>query len=80
MDIQSGYGDIYPVTQGQRVFGIFFGLFGILVLGNVAPGIVFGQLVNTFQKTQSDSKNKNNVTSQNDSYAEYRNLMQPQRL
>jgi len=48
--------------------------------GAVAPGIVFGQLVNTFQKTQSDSKNKNNVTSQNDSYAEYRNLMQPQRL
>ena len=38
------------------MFGIFFAVFGILVLGNVAPGIVFGQLVNTFQKTQSDSK------------------------
>uniref|UniRef100_A0A7S3QF86 Potassium channel domain-containing protein n=1 Tax=Chaetoceros debilis TaxID=122233 RepID=A0A7S3QF86_9STRA len=51
-----GYGDISPVTPGQRVFGIFFAIFGIIVLGNVALGIVFDQLINSFQKTQSDSK------------------------
>jgi len=38
------------------VFGIFFAIFGIIVLGNVALGIVFDQLINSFQKTQSDSK------------------------
>ena len=38
------------------MFGIFFAIFGILVLENFAPGILFGQPVIPFQKTQSDSK------------------------
>jgi len=54
-----GYGDLSPVTPGQRVFGIFFAIFGIIVLGNVALGIVFDQLINTFQKTQTKSKKSN---------------------
>uniref|UniRef100_A0A7S3VE58 Potassium channel domain-containing protein n=1 Tax=Chaetoceros debilis TaxID=122233 RepID=A0A7S3VE58_9STRA len=52
-----GYGDISPVTPGQRVFGIFFAIFGIIVLGNVALGIVFDQLINSFQKARKENAN-----------------------
>jgi len=52
-----GYGDLSPVTPGQRVFGIFFAIFGIIVLGNVALGIVFDQLINSFQKARKENAN-----------------------
>ena len=46
-----GYGDLYPETQGQRIFGIFFVAGGIMVIGGVVLGIVFDALFETMQKS-----------------------------
>jgi len=51
-----GYGDISPVTPSQRLFGIFFAIIGIVVLGNVALGIVFDRLIKSFQEATKKSE------------------------
>jgi len=39
-----GYGDLYPVSTGQRVWGTIFVLVGIIVLGGIALSILFDKL------------------------------------
>lgn len=51
-----GYGDLYPETQGQRIFGIFFVAGGIMVIGGVVLGIVFDALFETMQKSVAEKK------------------------
>eukprot|EP01083_Nonionella_stella_P274590 932156_1 len=51
-----GYGDLSPVTPYQRLFGIFFAIIGIVVLGNVALGIVFDHLIKSFQEATMKSE------------------------
>lgn len=41
-----GFGDIYPQTMGQRIFAIFFVVFGIMIIGGVVLGILTDALFN----------------------------------
>jgi len=39
-----GYGDLFPVTKGQRIFGIFFVTLGIMIIGGVVLGVLMDAL------------------------------------
>jgi len=51
-----GYGDLYPETEGQRIFGIFFVTGGIMIIGGVVLGILFESIFNMFEQSVSDHK------------------------
>ena len=39
-----GYGDLFPVSKGQRIFGIFFVNLGIMIIGGVVLGVLMDAL------------------------------------
>ena len=52
----SGYGDLYPQTNGQRFFGMFFVTAGIMILGGIALGIVFDAVFTMMEESTDASK------------------------
>ena len=46
----TGYGDLVPVGNGERIFCIVFLLVGVLVLGGLVLGILFENLVESFEQ------------------------------
>lgn len=53
-----GYGDIHPVSDGQRVFTIFYILLGMIVSGGILFGFLFDHLYGTFEGILRESKAK----------------------
>jgi len=52
-----GYGDVVPVSQGGRIFCIFFVFFGIVILG-VALGILGDRLIQAQEHVVNSVKNR----------------------
>ena len=50
-----GYGDLYPVTAEQRIFGMFFVVIGIMAIGGVFLGIVSDAASNSISKRMDQS-------------------------
>lgn len=46
-----GYGDLFPVTKGQRIFAMFFVTIGIMIIGGVVLGVVMNTLFVMFEKS-----------------------------
>jgi len=43
-----GYGDLYPTTDGQRLFTTVYVIIGIIVLGGIALGVIFDGLFGAY--------------------------------
>ena len=39
-----GYGDLYPLSKGQRIVGIFFVTLGIMIIGGLVLGVLIDAL------------------------------------
>lgn len=53
-----GYGDLYPETEGQRIFGIFYIFGAINIIGGVVFGVLFDALFDMFESSTADRKKK----------------------
>mmetsp|Transcript_19410 Transcript_19410/g.28695 ORF Transcript_19410/g.28695 Transcript_19410/m.28695 type:complete len:346 (-) Transcript_19410:299-1336(-) len=51
-----GYGDLFPVTKGQRIFGIFFVTLGIMIIGGVVLGVLMDALFGIFENAIDESE------------------------
>jgi len=51
-----GYGDLYPVNDGQRLGTSFFILFGVAVIGGYTLSVIIDRVLDTIKK---ESKNSN---------------------
>lgn len=51
-----GYGDIYPLTDGQQIFTIFYIIGGFFTFVAILFGFLFDDLYNTFENISKDSK------------------------
>lgn len=58
----SGYGDLYPITKGQRIFAMFFVTIGIMIIGGVVLGVVMNVLFAAFEKSLRSSTNRAQTT------------------
>ena len=53
-----GYGDLYPVTNAQRVWGAIFVFLGITILGGIALSIIFNRLINMYDAISKEMKSE----------------------
>ena len=51
-----GYGDIYPMTDGQQIFTLFYIIGGVFTFGAILFGFLFDDLYNNFEHISKESK------------------------
>ena len=49
-----GYGDLSPLSAGQRIWGIFFVIFGVIILGGIALSIIFNRLFSVYDDVSKE--------------------------
>ncbi len=49
-----GYGDLSPASAGERIWGIAFVIFGVIILGGIALSIIFDRLFSMYEEVSKE--------------------------